>query len=347
MERWAPTSIQAWNVLELVCWGFPLTFFDPFSLSDRHCADLGNSIATSGKPARKTFSEVSAAALMAALGVSSIRRILEDQTPTPDWMLSWRDDPVELEVTQPEEKPAHVRRRAQALALAERLHQLNRPWDIVVFVSDLFAKHELDAIVDAGRVTDPTADPCEQVGKWHLYSEKPNRPRYALVGGGTRDRPPAYWSSSLVTCLVFRQWLAGPNADAAPPQIRVHFGVPVTGYLNPVQNKEASFQGSGEAPFVLALDVAELADPFPTFRRELPEWLQTWTRISGVLIFRGPSLLGATKIGWTWDFLPNPHALHKIPEAMFRHFPNEQPPWDTWAPLVNNEAGDDEPRCDG
>jgi len=324
MATWKPSTIQPATVLNLVRWGFPLTCFSNFLVFDKLCKELGDSLASSGKPDRKSYSELSAAALVMSLGATAAERVPEGNTPTPDWMIWWDENCIELEVTRAEEKPAHILRRNQAADIAAQLRALNRPWDIVVFVVDLLDKSEIRAILEAGRSTVPGAGAIEQNGKWHLYSERPDRAVDVVLIGGLTDQPPGRWpSTSHATCWVFNQYLAGPETTSPPPQIRVRFGVPVTGYVNPAQNKEASFQGSGEAPFVLALDVIELPGVHATFRRELPGWLQTWTRFSGVLAFQGPMIIGK-KIGWIWDFIPNHYAIHPLPEAIPRHIPNDE-----------------------
>src|SRR5437016_4052779 len=92
MEHWTPSEIQWGKVIEIASWGFPLTCFpDPFRTFDKLCTELGNSIALSGKPARKSLSELNAAALVTTMGTTSVERIPESKTRTPDWILFWNE----------------------------------------------------------------------------------------------------------------------------------------------------------------------------------------------------------------------------------------------------------------
>ena len=182
---------------------------------------------------------------------------------------------------------------------------------------------ELQNVLEACKVSVPEAPPIERVGKWHLYSEKPNREPGEIARGGPSGIEPTWWPSDRAITWSVHTTIGGKDPSIVHPQIRAHCGVPFTGYLNPApRTRNRRSRGSASAPFVLALDVANLANPQRSLSgRELPAWFETWTRFSGVLLFAGP-LVGVDRIMWTWDFLANPHANYKVPKAMLKGIPD-------------------------
>ena len=136
------------------------------------------------------------------------------------------------------------------------------------------------------------------------------------------------------TCY-FSQAVYTRETGQANPQVRVNFGVPVTGYINPVQNKADRFQGSGTAPFVIVLDVNQLPDAFNELRRELPRYFPAWEHVSGVLIFQSTSSF--SKIGWTIKLLPNPHAHNPLSSGIVEKLHGSDPSTEVWANLTGKE----------
>jgi hypothetical protein len=95
--------------------------------------------------------------------------------------------------------------------------------------------------------------------------------------------------------------------------VRVQFGTPFTSYINPAARKADHFQGTGDVPFVIALDIMSLPGAFEFFPRELPEYFKAWPRVSGVWLIHGPSFVG-TKIGWVGcNLIQNPDAKNPLP----------------------------------
>jgi hypothetical protein len=95
-------------------------------------------------------------------------------------------------------------------------------------------------------------------------------------------------------------------------------GVPVVNYINPLDRKAEDIQGSGKNPFMVAVDIGELADGYIEYRRLLPTYLTEHSEISAVFLFqRDPH---ASKFGWIWELYLNPDAKQQLPLAMQQSF---------------------------
>jgi hypothetical protein len=115
-------------------------------------------------------------------------------------------------------------------------------------------------------------------------------------------------------CVVLRGYAAGPDTYRAPPQVRICFGVPYVSYVNPIQKKSDSPQGTKGLPFLVAVDITDIPDAFKEIPRAVEELLPFWTGVSGILLFQ--SVISSDRVGWIWRLIKNPYAEVPLPEEL-------------------------------
>lgn len=86
--------------MDIVIWGFPLTFLAEIPSLDPLRKSIGSCIGNSQTPEASDLSEISAAALVKALGARRLENIKRADSDTPDFHVWWEEDLVEIEVTK-------------------------------------------------------------------------------------------------------------------------------------------------------------------------------------------------------------------------------------------------------
>jgi hypothetical protein len=323
--KWVPAGPFMTNMipLEVVLWGFPLTFLADVPSLDPLRKKIGGRIGNSMKPKSSDLSEVSAAALATVLGARELERIKTTNSKTPDFHIWWEEDLIEMEVTRADQKETLIHRSAAVDRLRREILSFERQCDIVVHVADIPHQVDRQKILAAAREVEPGTQ-IEEYARWHVRAETPRREGNYHVAAGQSDPPPAWWPEMDVARLFsLEQRVGGSDPNSVHPQVRVQFGTPFTSYINVAAKKANHFQGTGEVPFVIALDVMSLPGAFDFFPRELPEYLKAWPRVSGVWLIHGPSFV-FPKIGWSkWRFIENTDARYHLPEKMVQKLCDE------------------------
>lgn len=320
MSTWKPDRLTWGKAMDVMTWGFPLVFLSAYPSLDRLRSAYGASIIEQGRPDPCTSAEIAAAGLVAAVGANDLEYVKTGKERTPDFRVRWENAVIELEVTKASQKPAHVRCAEMAETLGGELLNLCRAWDIVVHVVDKLTEAEIGMILAAGKNITPAGPADDKPGHWRVYAETVDRPADQFLRGGQSGPVPAWWPAGAVTQCCVGSRIGGPETSGARGQVRVNYAVPVTSYINPVEKKVDHFQGSGDTPYVIALEVAKMPGAFREFRRELPAYFQEWPRISAVLVFVGP-YFGYVEVGWIWEIRVNPRARYPLPTAMLRCLP--------------------------
>lgn len=331
MQDWKPKILNLADAWPLISWGFPLTFLNN-STFDRLRADIGLAISEKGAPNTADLSEVNAVALAVALGANGAENVKCTETRTPDFLIAWDDAIVEFEVTRASQKEAHVVRRSHSHNVAMALQVLKRPFDLIVHLSDLLTQSELTNLLDAASTLD-LSEEAESINRWHIRSLSVMREPGALLVAGQKDEFPNWWSEDSVTSCVISQIVDAQGAAVANPQVRVNFGVPIKGYVNPVQRKAEFPQASGNVPFVIAIDVGELPGAFNEFRRSIPHYFSFWSQVSAILVFRDNFTAPFEKIGWLMELIVNPFAASPLPVSVIEKMQPETGTVEVWANL--------------
>jgi hypothetical protein len=94
----------------------------------------------------------------------------------------------------------------------------------------------------------------------------------------------------------------------------VGFGVPYNSYVNPIMRKADFPQGTAGLPFLLAVDVSDLAGALREIPRAVAGFLPFWKAVSGILLFH--DVMGVDQVGWLWRLIRNPHSVVPLPEAL-------------------------------
>jgi hypothetical protein len=318
VDNWLPQGPFGENMIpmEVLLWGFPLTFLTDVPSLDSLRTKIGSRIEQFQSPTPSDLSEVSAAALAKALGARQLENIEQSDTNTPDFRVWWDEDLIEMEVTRADPKKTLTDRSAAVDHLRHEILTFERQCDIVVHVADITHQRDRQDILEAARTVDP-GNQIEEKGRWRVLAERPRRDGNYHIAGGHSDVPPAWWKETDVARLFsLEQVIGGPDLNPVYPQVRVQFGTPFTSYINAAARKADHFQGNGHVPFVIAFDIMSLPGAFDFFPRELPEYFKAWPRVSAVWLIHGPSII-YPKIGWAnYRLIQNPDARNRLPEKM-------------------------------
>jgi len=261
------------------------------------------------------MSELNGVALVRALGAESAVRIAENDQVTPDFHFSWGGERGELEVTKADPKPARFQLSEEQAFFGAEIAKLGLPWGFILHVVHPWPREVSLRILRAASQL-KLGEQAEEAGKWRLCAECSN----VHVQSPSAEAPPRWWPEKSAPLFALRQAVDGCGG-VVQPHVRVQFTIPVTTYINPIANKVEHFQGSDTAPFLIVLDVSALPHAFETLYDELPEWFVAWKRVSGVLVFFGPAMIGPA-IGWMWGLIPNRRAPnHTLPRAMLDSVP--------------------------
>ncbi len=84
--------------------------------------------------------------------------------------------------------------------------------------------------------------------------------------------------------------------------------------INPVEKKASRFQGSGNRPSIVAVDISSLTGARSVCEQLLPGYFPHWEDISGVLAFQFLSDF-VSKVFSTWQFFQNSTARNPISNA--------------------------------
>jgi len=322
--NWAPVGpliegMTPWEVF----WGFPFTFLTDIPSLNPLRREIGARIGSNQKPTPSDWAEVSAAALVRALGARTLQRLEEEGHPTPDFHVWWENDLVEMEVTKADPKRTQVERTEAVSRITHEVQSFGRECDIVIHIADILCEEDRHQVLGVARELAP-GNESENPGRWRVRVEMPHRSGNYHVAGGHSDKAPAWWpEADNVRLFTLNQLVGGPDPAQVHPQVRIQIGTPITGYLNSATRKADHFQGSGDVPFVIALNTMSLPGAFEILSRELPEYFKAWPRISGVLLIHGPAFIGS-RIGWIWRLIQNPDAQNKLPETMRAKTAEEQ-----------------------
>ncbi len=313
LDKWSPRYGLENHRTELIRWGFALWMTRSLPGVEPLQRDIAGEILASDKPSPETFAELSGAALCVALGAVAGGRIPRGGGRTADWRMAWPGDAgLDLEVTAAKRKKKHVERQAFATDIANVLFTADHEFDLVIDLADPPLPEDRDAILTKAE-TIASGQTEGDPPRWEMRALKITRAPTVLYTAG-QDPRPSWWPVDQARCFVLKGYVAGPDTDRAPSQVRICFGVPYDSYVNPIMRKADSPQGTEGLPFLVAVDIEDLPDAFREIPRAVTGLLPLWKAVSGILLFHG--MTSIDRVGWLWRLLRNPYAEVPLPEEL-------------------------------
>ena len=227
--------------------------------------------------------------------------------------MNWQNEKIEIEVTKASIKDAHTLCTDQATEICDKIFSISKSFDIHLYIADLFSDSSRRKLIKAaqsikcGQEIDENCD-------WQLQGVKIKRDIYDLYTVGKGEQKPSWWPTEVANLFILKQFGASPESKTAPPQVRINYAVPLTGYLNPAKNKARDFQGSRKGPFLIVIEVNNLPNAVAAFNTGINEFLRNWPHISGILLFF--DYLTLNEIGWEFKLFVNPTAKRPLPKGL-------------------------------
>ncbi len=181
----------------------------------------------------------------------------------------------------------------------------------------------------------------EEIGdipRWHLQAKPITRDVGILLTENHWDPFPDWWPRELIRTFVFGQMVDTRDAKAPHPQVRIYHGLPLTGYINPIQRKANRPQGSHDVPYLIACDTSNLPYAFKEFGRVLPNYFEMWDHVSGFLLFFDNLQPSPWRFYWRALMIPNNLAVVPLPDESISRFQSEGRPMDFWINLTNSNT---------
>jgi hypothetical protein len=336
LSAWEPSSIDEFNSLYIASWGISFAIFKENTTLNYLRKKFANQIVKTGEPDSKDMAEISAMTLALGAGAQDIKHIKRSvRGRTPDFRAVWQGKSVDVEVTRADRKPEHKNIQKNLISLSRQLQNYLSDFDLTVNLprplNSKNLKHMLDA-VDKLQIGDELSD----IPLWHLQAKPIMRDVGTLITGNRWDPLPDWWDHDLVRTIYFSQIVDTRDAERPHPQIKIFHGLPLTGYINPVQRKADRPQGSKGVPYLIACDTSKLPEAFQEFRRVLPDYFEMWNHVSGFLLFSRYLLPSPWRLFWKALMIPNDLALLPLPDEPISRFQSEGRSMEFWINLTNS-----------
>jgi hypothetical protein len=337
LQDWSPTISDLMSVAQIVSWGFPLSFVQDNESFDQLRGRIGAAISKNGVPNSSDLSEISAVALACACGATKAENVNWGVTRTPDFLIGWDNDVIEMEVTRAGQKQTYIDRQELARKVSEELHAISQPFDLIVHIADDLSDKEVSNLKDATAKIS-LSDEIESPHKWSVAGAPITRQPGVLFTAGQHEKFPSWWPAGSVNSFCNMGFIDAVDSTTASPQVKVTYGVPVTRYINPIQRKARRAQGSGTLPFIVALDVRDLHGAFKEFRRIMPDYFKIWPHLSGVLIYTPILEMPLRRLGWKMELLVSTQAENPLPEPIVKRLHAHLGAMDVWADLTFDDS---------
>lgn len=292
-------------------WGTPFTYFGLENLKGDPFKRLGVGFSRTGNFEVDKYSEISSLALLFSLGAKEAVEIGRTSKRTHDFDVGFGGDLIEVEVTRPAGKQAHVLRVEQATSIGEFAFSLQKKNDISIYLPDLIDASDTTSLKDKIKAINEECK-IDKSGKWAIVSKAPNRGVYDVFENIEDAHKPLWWPRNVVNGFQIRQWLAGPDCTAPPPRITIRYACPFKGYINQAKKKATRFQGTRRKPYLLMIDANSLPDSYQEFERNFDIYFKKWNHITAVLIYEDH--WGLEDVGWMFQIFKNPYCLRDFDE---------------------------------
>jgi hypothetical protein len=336
IDKWDHQIQQPYQAMKVVEWGIPLHFIRNEQTFDFLRERIASGICADGSPTVADLSECQAAGLLAAFQTRVEYLNQHGAERVPDLLTHWPDgSSIEVEVTSAEKKQGQRAREDSASSLRDAISAAKIQYDVHVHVLDLLSDAEQRDVVDAASWLNPNSS-AELQNRWHVQVQAmPARDPRILFTAGAAPARPSWFPVKIAIPFTMHGLVAGPDETAPIPRLFIYWGLTTDAYINPVEKKVSRFQGSGNRPFIVAVDISSLTGARTVYEEILPEHFTIWEDISGVLAFEFSSDF-VSKAFWTWQFFRNPSATKPISDACARVLKTGA--WNTEVPLYLDSA---------
>jgi hypothetical protein len=331
IDGWDHQIRQPYQAMKVVEWGIPCHFIREAQSFDILRRRLASGICTAGSPVAADLSECQAAGLLVTFQTRVEYLSQQGTERVPDLLTHWPDgSSIEIEVTSAEKKQGQRTREESASSLREALSDTKIQHDVYVHVLDLLSDAEQRDVVQAASKLNPGSS-AELQDRWHVQVQPmpPRDPRIVFTAGAPTVRP-SWFPAKIAIPFTMHGLVAGPDETAPIPRLFIYWGLTTEAYINPVEKKASRFQGSGNRPFIVAIDISSLSGARTIYEQILPDYFTIWDNISGVLAFEFLSDF-VSKVFWTWQFFCNPGAKNPISDVCAQAL--KPGPWNTEVPL--------------
>lgn len=304
ISKWVPAR-HDWRRVLFWAYVLELAGNEP---SMRELVDIfAISLQANSKPNPDAFSELSAAALLKALGWT-VDKIPRTHERTPDLLVKRGGTEFELEVTNANPKKVHEDLKLYGGQVLDLIRDPGRGHDIVVMLASVLTSAEEGRLKEAVAALSPGRVE-ETVGLWRVVAEPFGHRTAQQLAFRRFEDLPQWWPArkgdpSRAAFLA----IAGTSTFAPDqPSTVVACDLPVTkSYLGPLQRKAGRSQGSQRRPLLVAIDVENLPGAHEELDCKLPRRFPQWRHLSGVLAFQ-PFWEG-NRVGWCFRYFANDRA---------------------------------------
>lgn len=305
----APSTLPKFSPSIALRRGFPFTYINQEAYDNELFSKVCFGFSKNHKFNEDDFSEVSAVALLLALQAKSVTPIKRSSKKSHDFDVVWFSSEIEIEVTRPGEKDAWSKRISQSQEIVNFAAGLKRKFTIHIYLVDFLNQSDRNKLLDT--IYNLTENQrIEETSKWLIISEEPYGNPQIIIENKKDENRPAWWPKHALNGFSTSFMIPAPGETEPLPRTYVKFSCPFNGYINTAKKKATNFQGTRTKPFILALDVNALGNPFDEFKRNLDHYFNKWQHITAVLIFIDHYSIN--EIGWEFQLFINPHATRQF-----------------------------------
>jgi hypothetical protein len=260
------------------------------------------------------WSELQAGAIMRALGadVTFVERARVAGQKTPDIRARWaKGSAVDVEVTRAERRAGHTEVSRGLETLAGAVGASGHHCHYLILFDDASSKKALEEALDA-IVRVEAGQSIQSEGRWFVMALLPKDRELLIEGKAEALFAPSWWRKGRPVAFA----LMTAIGSAFQAYLRMASQYTEVDYLNPIRRKAERNQGTAGNSFIIALDVSELPAAHEKIGDELPNYFETWPKVSGVLLFAYIPWTGYSRKEWWLSFHRNPKALIPPPREL-------------------------------
>jgi len=310
-EDWHPDEQSPIQMLMPFDIGLPLALLGDEKSVDHLKKRIGYAIAKGKQPDKSDWSEVQAGALMCHFGAEA-EFVRPQKTRTPDIRARWPSNSiVDVEVTAAETRQVHKDVQDALATLCEVVRARDQKWHIVAFFSDASDQSDINAAVEEMIQLSP-GNFAEQPNRWIVRGVEPER-RDDVVGGGVKELfAPTWWPQKEPTFGAISTVVGGEFS----PVVKFESLIPQISYMNPISRKADRPQRDTANPYLIVVDVKDLAGAHQRIGSDLVNWFPTWEHVSAVMLYDARFFVGVRTKEWHVSIYRNPHATLRLPNEL-------------------------------
>jgi hypothetical protein len=305
LAEWTPPRIEYNTTAAVATLGVTLARIDHPSFQPLLAA-ISDSLRRTGLIEHGLTAELTTAALIRPWvdTVTYVARV--EGKRTPDLIATAGLHTVEIEVTTADRKAEQDELSRAAAGVQKKLLAAINGRRISAYFLDRLEEHEAASLIEAACSIE-VGGTAQKEGRWFITAlPAPKEPTLVI-----ENHAPDWWPPQVATgaMAAFGADIRDGKSTGQYVCAEIRYCLSLRSYMNPLSKKADRFQGSGIAPFVIAIDVTRLPGGIEWYAAQLPGYWQQWTDVSGVLPFHRS--LG-NEFAVEFKFLPNPYANHAV-----------------------------------